>query len=330
MLEVKNVKKTFSKGKRKVRAVDDISFTVKKGEVLSILGPNGAGKTTMLKMIATILTPDSGTIHLDGSEVRKDSLKVRSKIAYMQQEPELNPYFSVEEQIRYYLLFQRMGMDLSKKKCEFALRNFGLEKHRHKKPIQLSTGLKRRVQIASVLSTAAPITFLDEPTTGLDPKSKRDTWDYIKKNLIDKKDSSIILTTHDLREAERLSDRVIIINEGKVIERGTPRTLDKKFSKVLQIIFEKPLSLKPAIKKELLNFEEVEEVSEIWDDTIQIRVDNINHTIGGILRVFEKNDICIEDISTQAYEFEDVYLDIIERETGKGDDPSQVLGGIGL
>ncbi len=313
VIELRNVRKTFSTSKGRATAVDNISFGVRKGEILGVLGPNGAGKTTTLRMIVTILTPDSGSIRVDGYEVTENPLAVRSRIAYMQQEPELTPFFTVEEEIRYYLLFRGMSKKESRERCEEALRDFGLENHRHKESFQLSTGLKRRVQIASVLSADAPITFLDEPTTGLDPESRRDTWRYIKTMFSKSKEHTLVLTTHDLHEAEHLSDRVIILNEGKIVEEGSPEDLKGRFGKVVQITFEEDGPLTRSLRQSLLALDGVDEVVQTAKNTIQLQVDSLHQSITEIVETIGRAGLRIEDIDTKVTQFEDIYLDILNR-----------------
>ncbi|ASI98447.1 ABC transporter ATP-binding protein [Thermococcus celer] len=309
IVELKNVVKSFSGPQGNIVAVNNLSFQAKESGVLGILGPNGAGKTTTLRMIATIYKPDRGTIMVDGIDVLKEPLKVRSKIAYMPQEPDLIPSLSVEDHITYYLRFRGFDKKEAKKCCEEALRSFNLEKHRNKKPFQLSTGLKRRVQLASVLSAEAPVIFLDEPTTGLDPMSKRNTWELIKDRIEDS-GATILLTSHDLYEVEYLANRVIIINNGRLIAEGTPRDLRKKFGKSVKVVFEDSLSF-DALRGELMGVEGVKDISQVSENAVEIKLDSIDRSINNLVRVLASKELQIKDIITTAANFEDVYLEIL-------------------
>lgn len=308
-VELKDVVKTFSSPKGRITAVNNLSFQAKEGEVLGILGPNGAGKTTTLRMIATIYKPDRGTIRVEGIDVLEDPLKVRTKIAYMPQEPDLIPSLSVEEHITYYLRFRGFNKKEAKKRCEEALKSFDLKEHRRKKPFQLSTGLKRRVQLASVLSAEAPIIFLDEPTTGLDPRSKRNTWKLIKDKIEDS-GATILLTSHDLYEVEYLAERVIIINNGRLIAEGRPRDLRKRFGKTVKVVFEDPLDFN-VLEVELMGVGGVKEISQAGENTVEIRLDSLDRSINGLIQVLAANQLKIKDIVTTGANFEEVYLEII-------------------
>jgi ABC-2 type transport system ATP-binding protein len=313
-VELKDVVKTFSSPKGKIIAVNNLSFQAKEGEVLGILGPNGAGKTTTLRMIATIYKPDRGTIRVEGIDVLENPLDVRKRIAYMPQEPDLIPFLSVEEHITYYLRFRGFSKKEAEKRCEEALRSFNLEKHRSKKPFQLSTGLKRRVQLASILSAEVPVIFLDEPTTGLDPMSKRNTWELIKDKIEDS-GATILLTSHDLYEVEYLADRVIIINNGRLIAEGTPRDLRKRFGKSVKVVFEDPLIF-DALREELMDVDGIKGIFQVSENAVEIKLDSLDRSINNLVRILASKELKIKDILTTAANFEDVYLEIIGNSGG--------------
>ncbi|AIF69842.1 hypothetical protein PAP_07260 [Palaeococcus pacificus DY20341] len=314
-VELRDVVKTFSSPKGRITAVDNLSFQAKEGEVLGILGPNGAGKTTTLRMIATIYKPDKGTIRVEGIDVLDNPLDVRKRIAYMPQEPDLIPSLSVEEHITYYLRFRGFSKKEAKKRCEEALKSFNLNDHRRKKPFQLSTGLKRRVQLASVLSAKAPVIFLDEPTTGLDPKSKRNTWKLIKDKIEDS-GATILLTSHDLYEVEYLADRVIIINNGRLIAEGTPRDLRKRFGKTVKVIFEDPILISNTLMDEFMKVDGIKGIFQVSENAVEIKLDSLDRSINNLVRILASKELKIKDIVTTAANFEDVYLEIIENSGG--------------
>lgn len=151
--------------------------------------------------------------------------------------------------------------------------------------------------------------FLDEPTTGLDPMSKRNTWELIKDRIEDS-GATILLTSHDLYEVEYLANRVIIINNGRLIAEGTPRDLRKKFGKSVKVVFEDSLSF-DALRGELMGVEGVKDISQVSENAVEIKLDSIDRSINNLVRVLASKELKIKDIITTAANFEDVYLEIL-------------------
>lgn len=312
VVELKNVTKKFSGPRAEVTAVDSISFSAKSGEVLGILGPNGAGKTTTLRMIATIYKPDSGQILVDGVDISKNPMETRKRIAYMTQEPDLAPALSVREYMSYYFRFRGLSKGQAREYCDGILKLFDLKEHAHKKPFQLSTGLKRRVQLACVLSSNAPLIFLDEPTAGVDPRSKRNTWRFIKEKLRDSR-TTVLLTSHDLYEVEYLADRVIIMNHGKIVAEGSPSELKRKFGKTVRVVLEEPLHGFESFREALLEIESVKDVLPGGESSFEVQLKSLEHSINDVLQAVTSKGLRIRDVFTTTANFEDVYLDTIER-----------------
>jgi ABC-2 type transport system ATP-binding protein len=310
MVELTNVTKKFPSSHGEIMAVNSISFNVKKREVLGILGPNGAGKTTTLRMIATIYKPDEGIILVDGMDVVKNPMGIKKKIAYMTQEPDLPPALSVRDYIIYHFRFRGLRKGAAKEHCDHVLELFELKGHSHKKPFQLSTGLKRRVQLACALSSNAPIIFLDEPTAGIDPRSKRNTWEFIKEKL---KDSgmTVLLTSHDLYEIEYLADRVIIMDRGRIVAEGSPIELKKKFGKTVRVILEEPVYNFDLLMRGLLDVGSVKNVIPLDENSFEVQLKSLEYSINDILQAVTSHGLRIRDIFTTTANFEDVYLDII-------------------
>jgi ABC-2 type transport system ATP-binding protein len=210
VITVKDLVKVYGN----LRAVDGITFAVEKGEVFAFLGPNGAGKTTTVEMIETIRTQTSGEISILGMDTKKDRMDILKRIGVLPQEFSSFDRLTVEETLRYYA-------DLFSAKCDvdrlIGLVNLG--EHRKKLYVTLSGGLKQRVGIAVALVNDPEIVFLDEPTTGLDPRARHDVWEVIKG--LKKEGKTIFLTTHYMEEAEVLADYIAIISKGKIIAYGT-------------------------------------------------------------------------------------------------------------
>ena len=219
MIEIKNLTKKF---KDKI-AVDNISLTINEGELFALLGTNGAGKTTTIKMMSTLILPTSGEIKVEGYDIRKDNMKIKEIINVSPQETAIAPNLSVKENLEFMAgVYKIKNKD---EKINELIEIFKLQEVLKQKAKTLSGGWQRKLSIAISLINNPKILFLDEPTLGLDVIARRELWSVIKKL---KGKITIILTTHYMEEAECLSDRVGIMNKGKLIEVGTPKELIKK------------------------------------------------------------------------------------------------------
>lgn len=201
-----------------LHAVDDISFDIQKGEVFAFLGPNGAGKTTTVEIIETIRGPTSGEVDILGLDIRKHRREILQRIGVLPQEFSSFDRITVRETLQYYSRLFGGGRDIDE-----LLKMVGLEDEKDKLYMNLSGGLKQRLGIAVALVNDPEVVFLDEPTTGLDPRARRDTWEVIKGLKAEGK--TIFLTTHYMEEAEALADLVAIIAKGKIIAQGSPSQL---------------------------------------------------------------------------------------------------------
>lgn len=206
-----------------LRAVDNISFSVKKGEIFSFLGPNGAGKSTAINVLITLLSLQKGEVTIAGHDLSREPQKVRESIGIVFQEITLDRDMTVEETLEFHGNLYSMGRDEIESRIEELL---GLVELRDKKDIltkNLSGGMKRRLEIARGLMTRPLVLFLDEPTIGLDPQTRRKTWDYLR--TVNDEGTTIFLTTHYMDEADMLSDTISIIDHGRIIASGTPKEL---------------------------------------------------------------------------------------------------------
>lgn len=244
-LEVINAYKTFyeddsdaqrpwwrvweKKPRRLVTAVDHVSFAVKTGEIYGILGPNGSGKSTLIRLISTLLIPDAGTVRVFGLDVQKETPQVRRLINRVSVDAAFFKKLTATENLAYAARLYGMSMaDARSKSGEIMLR-MGLEAKKWNSPLEnLSRGQQQKVAIARALMTMPQLLLLDEPTTGLDPKSKRDVQDFVLE-VQQKFNTTVILTSHDMAESERLCQRVSFINDGKVLAEGTPAQLKVRY-----------------------------------------------------------------------------------------------------
>ena len=221
---------SFKRQKEVVKAVDGISFQVKLGQIYGILGANGSGKSTLIRLISTLLLPDSGQVNVFGYDVVKDSYRVRQMINRVSVEAAFFKRLSAEENLVYTARLYDIPVKEARRKAEQILSRLGFESRRmHEGMEDLSRGMQQKVSIARALLTSPILLLLDEPTTGLDPKSKRDVQDLIN-DVRHQHDAVVLLTTHDMIEAEKLCDQVAIIDNGKFIAEGTVKELKSLIS----------------------------------------------------------------------------------------------------
>ncbi|MFP3226291.1 MAG: ABC transporter ATP-binding protein [Sulfolobaceae archaeon] len=221
IIEVEDLWKIYKNG---VEALRGISLKVEEGGVFSFLGPNGAGKTTTIKILSCILKPTRGKVRVAGYEVPKDCNKVRNIVSVVPQEFQGFSDLTVRENVEYFAKLYK-----AENKVEEVIESLELKEHENKKFKELSGGLKRRVAIACGIIGNPKIVYLDEPTVGLDPKSRRSIWEIVKKLKEEK--ITVFLATHYLDEAEKLADRVAVIYKGKIIKLSTPSELINEFKK---------------------------------------------------------------------------------------------------
>src|SRR3954469_12301880 len=224
VLEVKNLQKSFGS----IHAVQDISFSVKAGEVFTIIGPNGAGKTTTLEMIEGLVTPDQGEIHFGEWNWNRDGVKIKKMIGVQPQSSAMFDLLTPEENLNLFATFY----DYARPTAEI-LDLINLTDHRHQHVKKLSGGQRQRLAIGLAMISDPDILFLDEPTTGLDPQARRNIWDIILQ--LKELGKTTILTTHYMEEAEQLSDRVCIIDQGKIVAIDTPSTLIDKLTEEREV-----------------------------------------------------------------------------------------------
>jgi ABC-2 type transport system ATP-binding protein len=215
----------FRKQKKPIYAVKDVSFTVERGEIFAILGPNGSGKSTLIRIISTLLFPDSGTVHVFGLNVMEKRLQVRRMINRVSVEAAFFKKLSSYENLMYAARLYDVNTGEARQKSIEILEKLGFPAKKIYIPMEnLSRGMQQKVAVARALLTSPVLLLLDEPTTGLDPKSKRDVQDFILE-VQHSHDTTVILTTHDMVEAEKLCQRLAIIEDGSFVALNTPQNL---------------------------------------------------------------------------------------------------------
>ena len=261
-IEVQNISKSYGGQK----ALDNVSFSVKKGEIVGFLGPNGAGKSTLMKILTTFIAADEGTASVNGSDVTQDQKAVQLSVGYL---PEHNPLY-LDLYVREYLEFNADVYKVAKIRIEEVIQLTGLSSESHKKIGQLSKGYRQRVGLATALLHNPDVLILDEPTTGLDPNQLVEIRNVIK-NV--GKDKTVFLSTHIMQEVEAICDRVIIIDHGKIV---TDKKLDKLVSEekeqIIDVEFDKPI--KESLLAKLAHIKSHKNTSEnLWELTFNTEED---------------------------------------------------------
>jgi ABC-2 type transport system ATP-binding protein len=217
MIEVKGLTKSF----KDLKAVDDVSFEVKRGEIFAFLGPNGAGKSTTIKMLTTLLRPTSGTMRLNGFDPATQSHAVRRSIGIVFQDPSLDDQLTALENMEVHGVLYQVPGPLRRERTEQLLKMVELWDRRKDQVQKFSGGMRRRLEIARGLLHHPTVLFLDEPTLGLDPQTRNQMWAYLKE-LSAKEGTTVFFTTHYMDEADRIAQRVAIVDHGKIVAQGTP------------------------------------------------------------------------------------------------------------
>ena len=303
---VSNLRKEY--GRKKV-ALDGISFKVDYGKVFGFLGPNGAGKSTAIKILTTLLNPTSGYVHIFGKEITKHGLEVRKRIGVVSQHPSLESNLKVEKALDLYGLLWGIEGRRRKDKVNEIIEVFDLQEIRNTKNDELSIGQKRRVQVAREFIHDMNLLFLDEPTVGLDPSSRRMLLDYIKIQV--KSGLTVFFTTHIMEEAEYLCDEIAIINKGRIVAFDTPDGLKNKYD-VNNVI---DLKIKDIAASSILSLiNKIASGSQIEVDGnygFKIRSSNAQQILTKIMEDFSKNGIKIESITIKSPSLEEVFLDMV-------------------
>ncbi len=226
MIEVQNLTKKFGE----FIAVDNISFSVKEGEIFAFLGPNGAGKSTTIKILTTLLRPTQGKISLNGFDPTREQHEVRSSFGIVFQDPSLDDELTAYENMEFHGVIYKVPKEIRKTRIEQLLKFVELWERRNDLVKNFSGGMRRRLEMARGLVHHPKIFFLDEPTLGLDPQTRTHIWNYIK-NLNEEEKMTVFFTTHYMEEAEKVAQRIAIIDHGKIVASGGAEELKQKTKK---------------------------------------------------------------------------------------------------
>ncbi len=299
IIEAKGLTKTFGK----LKAVDNISFKVKKGEIFGFLGPNGAGKTTTINMLITVLKPTSGTAIILGSDLAKQNTEVRNVIGLVPQEYTADEDLTGYENIMLCADLYGIPRKVSKKRALELLELVELISFKDKRVQTYSGGMHRRLELACGLINRPKLLFLDEPTLGLDVQTRAATWNYVR-TLKKEFGMTLFLTTHYLEEADALCDRIAIVDHGKVVVIDTPAALKESLGgDIITLSISKDVDVSELIKKN----KQVKEVKK-EDDTYSIKVENGEATAPLIIGAILQEGHVITRLSLAKPSLNEVYL----------------------
>jgi len=285
-------------------AVDSIDLQIEEGELFALLGPNGAGKTTTISMLATLLKPTEGKAVVNGYDVVRDADRVRHSIGIVFQDPSLDDQLTAKENLDIHGRLYHMPREKRERKVEEVLEMVDLTDRADSLVKTFSGGMRRRLEIARGLMHSPEVLFLDEPTLGLDPQTRRHIWDYIKK--LNNEGVTVLLTTHYMEEADALADRVVIIDRGRIVAEGTPSALkDSIGGDVIKISCSRNEELKKAIEECGC---EIADEPALTENGIVIHARRAEELIPRIFDISNKNGIEVKSITYKEPSLEDVFL----------------------
>jgi ABC-2 type transport system ATP-binding protein len=284
-------------------AVDKLNITVESGEIFGLLGPNGAGKTTTISMLCTILKPTSGTARVNGFDIVKEATQVRKSIGIVFQEPSVDDRLTGRENLYMHANLYGIPASDQKSRIDNVLKLVELEDRADDLLRTYSGGMRRRLELARGLIHYPKVLFLDEPTIGLDPQTRDHVWRYIRE-LKETHDITVVLTTHYMDEADRLSDRIAIMDYGKVIALDTPAKLKETLEGDVIIVKASNLNTLFSLITEQMGLQK----TRIVNGTIETTVRNGEGMLPRIVETATQNKIYVESISLREPNLEDVFL----------------------
>ena len=306
VIEINNLTKEY----KRLKAVDNLSFEVHEGETLGLLGPNGSGKTTTINCILSLLNFSNGSIKIFDKEMKPNAYDIKRQIGVVFQDVAVFEELNVYDNIDYFCGLYIKDKEMRKKYIEEAIKLVGLDEFKKFYPKQLSGGLLRRLNIACGIAHKPKIIFLDEPTVAVDPQSRNNILDGIKKLRDD--GATIIYTTHYMEEVEILCDRVIIIDKGKIIASGTTDEL-KELAKIEEKVTVEVMQLDNKYIEKIRQFENVEKV-EYVNETLLITYKKGNNNLVELIDYLKEESIKYSKIFSERPTLNDVFLELTGKE----------------
>ena len=307
-IQASNLVKTYTAGKRVVKALDDLSLSVPRGTVQALLGPNGAGKTTTVKVLTTLIRPDSGSATLGGVDVLAQPDQVRRMIGVSGQYAAVDENMTGFENLDMVGRLYHLSPEQSRRRARELIEMFDLVEAGDRPVKGFSGGMRRRIDLAGALVVNPPVLFLDEPTTGLDPRSRLALWDVIKRLVSD--GTTVLLTTQYLEEADQLADNIAVIDEGKVIAQGTSDELKLLVGgQRVEITVHDPGDVERA--KDVLAPHVTGEIATGADErTLVGPVDNAAKSLQAVLKAMADAGIELNDAGMRRPTLDDVFLQL--------------------
>jgi ABC-2 type transport system ATP-binding protein len=301
VIEVTSVAKTFE---RSVPALRDVSFAVPAGTVCALLGHNGAGKTTMVKILSTLLPPDAGRALVAGYDVAEQPAQVRASIGVTGQEAALDLMFTGRENLVLFGRLRGLRRKEARLRADDLIDQFDMGHAADRQVFTYSLGMRRRIDIAAALVVMPKVLFLDEPTTGLDPRSRRDVWNLVA--ALAAEGVTVMLTTQYLEEADVLSDSIVILDHGRVVASGTADELKRLVGfTICQVTLVDPADMS-RIADILVDFRDVDIDPEA--NTVSVPAPDGAATLGEVFRRLDRHSVEVLDISLRKPSLDDVFL----------------------
>ncbi|MCI0714570.1 MAG: ATP-binding cassette domain-containing protein [Chloroflexi bacterium] len=294
-----------------VNALNGVSLSVREGKIFGLLGPNGAGKTTLVRILTTLLKPDAGRVEVAGIDVLKDSMALRRVIGLAGQYPAVDEQLTGRENLVMVGQLYHFSRSEAKSRAQDLLKRFSLTDAADRPVKTYSGGMRRRLDLAASIVARPKVLFLDEPTTGLDPRTRMEAWEFIRELVRD--GATLLLTTQYLEEADALTGFITVIDEGRVIAEGTPDELKSRLgSDVLELRVSRDINLK-RVESLLQPIGKDMPQIDLQSGDISIAVNDGTRSLLDAVRILDGEGISIEDIGLRRPTLDDVFLSI----TGK-------------
>ena len=311
MIEAEGLRRVYRNRKEEIEAVRGVDFTVDAGEIVGFLGPNGAGKTTTLRMLTTLLDPSAGRVRVAGHDLATDPVGVRRNIGYVAQSGSTAGEARVGEELIDHARMYGIDRNVSRARGEELVAQLDLAGMWDRQCKTLSGGQRRRLDIAMGLIHRPRLVFLDEPSTGLDPQSRANLWTHIGR-LRDELDTTVFLTTHYMDEADILCDRILVIDDGRIVARGTPDELKKSVSgDAVTLTFSHPADA--SIAAELSTRLDRATLPVVEGSTVRFQVPDGGAALPVLLRSLVEKDLEATGVQVQRPTLDDVFLTMTGR-----------------
>jgi len=313
VISVKGLQKSYGKN----HVLKGVNLQVERGTMLALLGPNGAGKTTTVRILSTLLGYDAGTVTVEGHDVKKHADKVRSVIGLTGQSAAIDELLTGRENLVMMGRLYRLTAQSAKERSEELLKEFDLVAAADRPAKTYSGGMRRRLDLAVSLIATPPVIFLDEPTTGLDPRSRLVMWDII--NKLKEQGTTILLTTQYLEEADQLADKIVVIDGGKVIAEGTAKELKAKIGNdLLELSFASQKAFDAAVK--ILGKKVTDTNSK--DKSVSLSLKDTATDVRHVLDALSKANIKLENMAIHKPTLDDVFLSVTgkKKQTSEGEE----------